>query len=99
MSKKPTHVAQAEAEPGGWQYGPWLKQKHVDAAEKRWVKRSFRVRGDNDWYQCGGCRWFAAYGGDFGVCCCEESELDGCITFEHGGCRMHSVRLEHEKDG
>lgn len=57
----------------------------TDIAAKGWV----RVRVDED-RQCGGCRWFAATGLDFGICANPASVLDGAVTFEHGGCDRHS---------
>lgn len=49
--------------------------------------------------QCGGCRWFAALDGDYGVCCNKLSLNDGRITFEHGGCIQHSFIQELLKVG
>ncbi len=90
-------VAQADAEPGGWYHGEWLTAAQIEAAEKRWARRSYREEAHEPaWggipYQCGGCRFFAAYGSDYGVCCNEKSPLDGMIVFEHGGCLEHSER-------
>jgi hypothetical protein len=44
--------------------------------------------------QCGGCRFFAALDGDYGICCNELSPNDGRVTFEHGGCIQHSFIQE-----
>lgn len=44
--------------------------------------------------QCGGCMFFAATGGDFGLCWNEKSMHDGQIVFEHGGCIENSVIQE-----
>lgn len=49
--------------------------------------------------QCGGCRFFAALDGDYGMCCNESSENDGRVTFEHGGCVQHSVIQRILKEG
>ena len=70
---------------------PWLSDDELRAAEARWTKRSYRYRVD-DGFQCGGCRFFAATGADFGICANPDGPLDGSITFEHGGCRAHSER-------
>ena len=44
--------------------------------------------------QCGGCRWFAAFDADYGVCCNNKSPNDGRVVFEHGGCIYHSFICE-----
>lgn len=44
--------------------------------------------------QCGGCRWFAAFDADYGLCFCEGSPNEGKITFEHAGCIYHSFIQE-----
>jgi hypothetical protein len=84
-----TRLAQAKVERGGWYYGKWLGREERQAAEKRWAGRSYEHRADED-AQCGGCRYFAALGMDYGICANSVSPLDGCITFEHGGCPAHS---------
>lgn len=84
-----TELAQASVERGGWYYGRWLTPKERKAAEKRWADRSYTHRRDAN-YQCGGCRFFAALGMDYGICANRDSEQDGSITFEHGGCSEHS---------
>lgn len=84
-----TRLAQAIVTRGGWYYGKWLTPTERAAAEKRWAARSYRRRTDES-LQCGGCRFFAALGLDYGICANPDSPLDGNITFEHGGCRAHS---------
>lgn len=91
---EPESVAQAEASRGGWYFGRWMTQEEIDAAEKRWAKASYQDRYSDE-YQCGGCRYFAAFGADYGACCNPDSCKDGRIMFEHGGCNVHSVRVEH----
>ena len=81
-------MAQAKVERGGWARR-WLTTEEREAAEKRWSARSYRFRADED-AQCGGCRYFAAPGLDYGICANPLSPLDGAITFEHGGCIAHS---------
>lgn len=94
-TKHPKTIAQAEASEGGWtDRKDWLTQDEADAAEKRWAMRSYLPRYDDN-YQCGGCRFFAAFGADYGVCCNVASAMDGNITFEHGGCEQHSVKVTH----
>ena len=44
--------------------------------------------------QCGGCSFFAAIDGDYGICCNPQSRNDGRVTFEHGGCIDHSFIQE-----
>ncbi len=88
-------LAQAECDVGGWAPGRKPKSSLLKQAERRWVTRSFdaRPKDDEDWdYQCGGCTFFAALGADFGICWNQDSPLDGCISFEHGGCPQHSGR-------
>lgn len=84
-----SRLAQAEVERGGWYIGRWLTPSERKAAEHRWADRSYQHRADED-YQCGGCRFFAALGMDYGICVNPASRLDGSITFEHGGCPQHS---------
>lgn len=85
-------LADAVVSRGGWYHGrSWLTAKDIKAAEKRWADRSYRRAPEED-YQCGGCKYFAALGSDYGICWCEDSSLDGAITFEHGGCNQHSAR-------
>lgn len=92
-------LAQIACEPGGWVEPIVAPDPAVlRAAEQRWAARSHRpeacarVDGYPDWieHQCGGCRWFAAAGADYGICFNEKSPLDGMVTFEHGGCLEHS---------
>lgn len=90
---EPDVVAQADATRGGWYYGKWLTQEEINAAEKRWADASYISRGECDEFQCGGCKHFAAFGADFGVCCNAGSKCDGRIVFEHGGCEQHSVKI------
>jgi len=49
-------------------------------------------------FQCGCCRFFAALDTDYGICCREHSPNDGMITFEHGGCKLHSRLIEKFKE-
>jgi len=88
-------LAQATVQRGGWYNDrPWLSADDLRAAEQRWIDRSYAHRAD-DGLQCGGCRFFAATGSDFGICANPVSMLDGRITFEHGGCDVHSsLRIE-----
>jgi len=89
-----------EVSEGGWYSGrKWMTAKFLKAAESRWVSNSYKTGEEqpdydtkNQWipHQCGGCRWFAAFDLDYGVCCNEVSPNDGHITFEHGGCIKHS---------
>ncbi len=93
-------LTDAEVCRGGWYYGKWLTKRLIKEAENRWVERSIRsgesesdvrVYSRYNWipHQCGACKYFASFG-DYGICWCKESLLDGCITFEHGGCTKHS---------
>lgn len=84
-----SRLAQAVVTRGGWYGGRWLRPIDRHVAEDRWAKRSYANRTD-EMLQCGGCRFFAATGLDFGICANEKSPLDGSITFEHGGCARHS---------
>ena len=88
-------LAQAEVEEGGWYYGrTWLTAKHIKEAERRWAERAYVGAPVEESgylpYQCGGCKFFAAYGADYGVCWNVRSPRDGMIMFEHGGCGEHS---------
>jgi hypothetical protein len=95
-------LAQIQCEVGGWSKGPPPTAGEISAAEQRWTLRSYReeVR-DEDGYienQCGGCRFFAASGLDFGICWNQRSPRDGCVVFEHGGCSRHSELTEQQAD-
>jgi hypothetical protein len=87
-------IADAKVTDGGWYHGAWLTLKDIKAAEDRWKDRCYatgvRDYGDFISYQCGGCRFFAATGSDWGICCNAASPHDGAMTFEHGGCDQHS---------
>ena len=87
---------------GGWYGGrKWMTAKYLKACVNRWVKRSYET-GEQEpdcelgkwgkWipHQCGGCRWFAALDLDYGFCCNLDSQNEGRVTFEHGGCKEHS---------
>ena len=102
------HIAQMTVSEGGWYQGrSWLTKGGIEEAEDRWVKRCYETRadktcpstvpreyGDGETLQCGGCKFSAMVGGDFGICWNEKSPLDGCIIFEHGGCKQHSFLIE-----
>ena len=94
-------LAQATCSKGGWASGKMPTMHERYAAERRWIRRSFRPgeQGKDDEYQCGGCRFFAAFGADYGVCWNAESPMDGMIVFEHGGCREHSEQTKPRKKG
>lgn len=91
-------LAQAPCETGGWFYGDPPTPEQIHAANRRWASRAYREDAkDEDGdiiHQCGGCRFFAATGMDYGICWNEKSPLDGCISFEHGGCKEHSAFME-----
>lgn len=87
---EPDTVAQASSGRGGWYHGKWLTKNEIAEAEQRWGIKSYESR-TSDEYQCGGCKSFAAFGPDYGVCCNSLSSRDGHIMFEHGGCEQHSV--------
>jgi hypothetical protein len=80
-----------------------MTAKEMNKAQDRWVEGCY-ITGKQepdydpkeDWipHQCGGCRFFAAFDGDYGVCCCELSPNDGRIVFEHGGCIQHHYLQE-----
>lgn len=89
MRRGVTHLAQAPVERGGWYEGRWLTKAEAAAAQHRWADRSFKTLPDGT-FQCGGCKFFAALGGDYGLCWNSKSEHDGRVTFEHGGCSEHS---------
>lgn len=87
---------------GGWYEGrKWMTAKYLNDCVKRWVGRSYETGRQEpdidpkypDWipHQCGGCRWFAALDLDYGFCCNGKSPNEGRITFEHGGCKEHSI--------
>jgi hypothetical protein len=95
-------LAQIQCEVGGWSTGPSPTIDEIKAAEKRWALRSYRKEAsDKDGFienQCGGCRFFAATGADFGICWNDRSSLDGCVVFEHGGCLRHSELTSNGTD-
>lgn len=90
-------LAQIPCESGGWFCGKIPTEKELEAAETRWAERSYRkdvLENGSIEYQCGGCRFFAASGADFGVCWNVVSPMDGLVVFEHGGCLEHSVKVK-----
>lgn len=93
-------LAQTECKPGGWALQSVPDKESIDKAEDRWINRSYipEATDENGWIrnQCGGCKYFAALGSDFGICYNKKSQLDGCITFEHGGCLAHSIFEENQ---
>ena len=100
---KTIEIADIPVSPGGWYMGStWLTKKQVEDAEKRWFVASHAAGKlepdfdhENNWipHQCGGCRYMAARG-DWGICWNMESNLDGHVVFEHGGCDKHSAYQE-----
>ena len=92
---------------GGWfSDRKWMTAKELNAAQDRWVANCYKTGKQEpdvkeDWipHQCGGCRWFAAFDLDYGICCNKESPNDGRITFEHGGCTKHSDFQEEVSNG
>jgi hypothetical protein len=87
-------LAQVECTSAGWANDEAPTPEEIRAAEKRWAQRSYRPEAvKDDWipHQCGGCKFFAASGSDYGICWNEKSPLDGMIVFEHGGCLCHSA--------
>ena len=108
---KCAELAQTEVSEGGWYNGrSWLTDKAIQEANQRWAMRSYDTRADKHidedilphyelgCFQCGGCKFAAMSGADFGICWNKDSPLDGCIIFEHGGCVKHSslVKLMSE---
>ena len=80
---------------GGWAGRRWMTSAELNAALKRWVARSYATAlpeavTHGGAYQCGGCRFFGAFDGDYGLCCNPASENDGRVVFEHGGCAKAS---------
>ena len=92
---------------GGWYYGKtWITGPELKTAERRWVERLYATSptDDHNWieHQCGGCRFFGALDGDWGLCVNAASPNDGRLTFEHTGCEAHSYfeeSLGGRKDG
>ena len=83
---------------GGWAR-KWMTTKELRAARERWIAESYSHEGPafhealreyGGVIQCGGCRFFAAFDADFGLCANPASWFDGRVTFEHGGCLKHS---------
>ena len=81
---------------GGWFIGRrWMSTRELEQALDRWVKRSLNMAlpeavTEGEAYQCGGCRFFGAFDGDYGLCCNPGSPEDGRVVYEHGGCPEHS---------
>jgi len=90
-----------EISEGGWacvdgRLKDWMTKADLESAEKRIFKNSQPEDYDSsDMPQCGGCKWFGALNGDWGICCNEKSPQDTRIQFEHSGCFQHSA-LEAE---
>ena len=77
---------------GGWNYSKtWMTRADAQAALSRWARKSYETRGDDDEFQCGGCKFVAAIDTDYGICWNPASPNDGRIVFEHGGCHQHSL--------
>ena len=91
-------LADMDVMPGGCYHGSsWLTKMRVKATERRWYAASYAAGRqepdyENKWipHQCGGCRWFAANGLDWGVCWCDGGPMDSKVVFKHGGCVEHS---------
>ena len=90
---------------GGWLIGKkWMTTDELWAARDRWAAASYaaampQALTEGGAYQCGGCRFFAALDADWGLCCNPASQMDGKVTFEHGGCVQHSyVQTELAKE-
>lgn len=81
---------------GGWCGRRWMTTDEIHKAIIRWVRASYKagtkeaVEDTDGAYQCGGCRYFAAFDADYGLCCNAKSPQDGRVCFEHGGCYQHS---------
>ena len=95
INSPPQWDARVMLSEGGWIGRRWMTTAELNAALERWVKRSYATalpealtRGGE--YQCGGCRFFGAFDGDYGLCCNPASENDGRVVFEHGGCPQAS---------
>lgn len=89
-------LAQITCSPGGWANSFDLPtEEERKSAEKRWALRAYldEVKDEHGHieHQCGGCRYFAATGSDYGICWNEKSPMDGMVCQEHGGCLQHSV--------
>lgn len=94
-------LAQVTCEPGGWAAEITPSPEEIEAAERRWVRRAYSLSLYTEDYiehQCGGCRYFAATGSDFGICWNEKSPLDGQLSWEHAGCEYHSERSGDEPE-
>lgn len=77
---------------GGWCGRRWMSTRELEKALERWVKRSYGTAlavTEGGSYQCGGCRFFGALDGDYGLCCNADSVQDGRVCYEHGGCPQH----------
>ena len=85
---------------GGWLIGRrWMSTRELEQALERWVRHSYSTAlpeavTEGGAYQCGGCRFFGALDGDYGLCCNPASAEDGRVVFEHGGCPKHSYVRE-----
>ena len=81
---------------GGWLIGRrWMSTNELEKVLDRWVRHSQATAlpeavTEGGAYQCGGCRFFGALDGDYGLCCNAGSPNDGRVVFEHGGCPEHS---------
>lgn len=84
---------------GGWCGRKWMTTKELVAALDRWVDHAYlaggekyaeEVANEGGRLQCGGCRYFAAFDSNYGLCCNVKSNMDGRVTFEHAGCPQHS---------
>ena len=84
--------------------GEWMTVNELLAVEARAFKACYGTAIPEEEtaygpFQCGLCRWFAAVGGDWGLCGCKDSPHDCRMVFEHGGCREHSAYVQLVKEG
>lgn len=79
------------ADKGGWYAGRSPTKAEIAAAEKRWHARAERhIDREDCTPQCGGCAYFAALNGYWGLCINAASDFDGRAVFEHNGCGCHT---------
>ena len=88
--------------PGGWA-DEWPTVEEMESATIRWADGSYATvvpeEETGHVLQCGGCAFVLALDGDWCLCTNAASPHDGRVTFEHGGCRQHSLMAEIEQEG
>mgnify|MGYP001612048497 FL=1 len=86
---------------GGWS-SQWVTTSELRSSLSRWIAGEYKasppeVTEEAGAYQCGGCRFFLALDGDYGICANAASRYDGRIVFEHIGCEANPHYIKNHE--